>query len=102
MLILAGLGALTQSWLIQSLFYIISGLVCLPPTLKMIEKKINFQFQSWHKYAIVIFSLVISGITIPESETVHNSTDGNLSSKNSSTSNTKENNIEEQQQKKSA
>jgi hypothetical protein len=67
-LLLTGLGAIGQGGFISAIFYMVGGLICLPPTFKIIEEKTKFSFQTWHKYAIVIGSLIIGGITVPKAD----------------------------------
>lgn len=68
MLLLAGLGSIGQGGFISAIFYVLGGLICLPPTFKIIEEKIKFPLQTWHKYAAVIGALVIGGVAMPKTD----------------------------------
>ena len=74
LLLIGALGALGQGGIISALFYVIAGLICLPPTFKIIEEKIKFPFQSWQKYAAVIGAMVVGGVAMPKLDTSNTST----------------------------
>lgn len=63
--ILAALGSLIGGGFLSSIFYLIAGLVCLPPTLAKIDS--TNKLKSWHKYAIAIAGLVFGGVFMPDS-----------------------------------
>ena len=56
------LGDLIRLLIPAALFFALAGIVCLPPTLKMIEEKLGKTFESQQKYFFVIVCLFIGGI----------------------------------------
>jgi hypothetical protein len=86
LLILAGFGALAKFAIISSLLYIVAGVICLPPTLKIIEGKSGKIFESWQKYLAVIIGIVIGGMAHPDfkSQPLNYSISSNANNKTSS------------------
>jgi len=79
-LLLAGLGSIGQGGIVSAIFYVLGGLICLPPTFKIIEERIKFPFQTWQKYAAVIGALVIGGIAMPKTDKIGTTTENSTNS----------------------
>ena len=73
LLILAGLGSLTQGGIVTAIFYSIGGAICIPPIFSIIEEKIKFDFQTWQKYLVVIGSMIVGGVAMPQPPKVNSS-----------------------------
>lgn len=66
-LIMGGLGALTSQGFISGFFFLMSGLICIPPTFNFMQSKLNWKPGSSLKYALVIIFFIIGIIATPES-----------------------------------
>jgi hypothetical protein len=68
---LAGLGSMLMGGLgiISGLLLICGGLVCMPPSLSMVEAKLNTKLSSGLKYAIVIGCWVLGVLIAPKDST---------------------------------
>ncbi|GAB4490497.1 MAG: hypothetical protein OHK0019_09390 [Saprospiraceae bacterium] len=89
-LLLAGLGILTAGGITSAIFYILAGIVCIPPSLNFIEGKLNVKLQTWQKYAVVIGGLIIGGVAMPKSMTNKNGQTGGETASPTSNVNEKE------------
>lgn len=45
--------------ILGALFFVVAGLICFPPLLNIIEKKINYKLESIEKYIIVIIGVLL-------------------------------------------
>lgn len=65
--IVGSLGAFASKASASGFFYLIAGLICLPPTFNFVQNKLNWRPQSRLKYFLVIISVVIGSIASPDS-----------------------------------
>ena len=58
--LLVALGSLVTQEYLEAVLMALAGVVCLPPTLDFVERRLNFKFPSWQKYAIVLICMVLA------------------------------------------
>ena len=63
---MSALGSIQQGQYAPAGFSLLGGAITFVPTLRMIEKIIRYELLSWHKYAILIGSMIAYGAVLPE------------------------------------
>jgi hypothetical protein len=71
-IIFLGVGMVSLSFgglgILSAIFFVIAGLICLPPTLLIIENKLNTNLKTSTKYILVIVFWVLGAVIIPKQE----------------------------------
>jgi hypothetical protein len=84
---------------ISGIFYLLAGIVLLPPANNFVKKKYNFQLSIWLKILIVIFLLILAGVTSGIEKVAQNLDSENLATTDNSNALTTEQLIKQDVQK---